>query len=344
MYKKLLFLIVLSGCGTPEEKKQGNSQPLFSVDYIVVKNAPFQEVFITQGDVIPNEMVSIQSEVNAKITGIHFAEGQSIKKGQLLFTLHDKEIQAQLKSTTARYQLAKNEAERRKQLLAVNGISAEEYEIAASQVLQLEGEKEFLEAQLEQYKIFSPLGGKAGLRMYSLGALVSPGNILTTLVEDYPVKIEFELPERFYSEIKQSDIIQLTIKGTANEMEAEVYAKDPQIDANTRSFTVRAINYDKNQKVLVPGKFVQVSVRVQRADESIMIPTDALMPDRGAQKVFLYKGGKAISKNVVPGYRGGEKIEILEGIDAGDTLITSGLLTLRPEAQVQLRTKKTTQN
>ncbi len=337
MYRKLLFLALLSGCGSPDENKQANPQPLFSVDFLTVKKSPFQEVYLTSGNILANEAVMLQSEVSAKITGTHFTEGAQVKKGQLLFSLHDKELKAQLKTATARHQLALSEAKRRKELLQVNGVSAEEYEIAASQALQYEGEKELLQAQLERYQIYAPLNGKAGLRMYSTGALVSPGNVLTQVVEDYPVKIEFELPARFYAEIKTNDTVSLELKGASKPRKAVVFAKDPQINENTRSFKVRALNADKNQKDLIPGKFIQVGVSIQRSDSAIMIPTDALIPIMGSQRVFVYRNGTAQAKEVVPGYRSGEKIEILQGLNAGDTLITSGLLTLRPEAAVQLR-------
>ena len=343
MYRYILILAILSGCGAADENKSGASQPLFSVSFLTVQKTHFEESFVSSGDIIPFEAVDIQSEVSAKITGIHFEEGAQVKKGQLLISLNDSELKAQLKSVSARYELARKEADTRKALLEVKGISQEEYDVAQAQALQLEGEKEFLQAQLERYQIRAPFNGRVGLRMYSLGALVSPDNTLTQLVEDYPVKMEFQLPERFFAEVQVGDTVRVNLKGKAKTKIAVVYAKEPRINETTRSFRVRAINNDRNERDLTPGKFIEVAVQVRRSEEALMIPTDAIVPMMGAQRIYLYKNGKAEAKEVIPGYRSGELIEILEGLNAGDTLITSGLLTLRPGAPVQLRNKKPTE-
>jgi membrane fusion protein (multidrug efflux system) len=175
------------------------------------------------------------------------------------------------------------------------------------------------------------------LRLLSEGSYATPSTKIVRLVKTSPLKIEFAIPERYASEVRPGYPIEFRIDGNDNVFKASVYAIDPKIDISTRTIVVRAL-YPNLKNELRPGRFASISMQLAQIDNTIAIPTEALIPEMDGEKVFLYNGGKASSRKVITGLRTESLIQIREGLEFGDTLLTSGILQLREGLPVQLDT------
>ena len=179
--------------------------------------------------------------------------------------------------------------------------------------------------------------GVIGLRNVSEGAYASPSVVVAKLTKISPLKIDFFVPERYANQIKPGTRLSFTIEGRQERFEAAVYATESKVDIATRTLAVRA-KYPNTQGKLLPGRFATVQIRMHEIPDAIAIPTEALVPEMGVDKVFLYKGGKAHAAEVKTGLRTDSSIQIIDGLNVGDTLITSGTLQLREGLPVKLDT------
>ena len=183
----------------------------------------------------------------------------------------------------------------------------------------------------------APFDGVIGLRNVSEGAYASPSVVVAKLTKIKPLKIDLSVPERYASQIKPGTRLTFTVEGYNETFHAEVYATESKIDPNTHYFSVRA-HYPNTRGRLLPGRFVSVKIRMHDIPDAIAIPTEAIVPEMGVDKVYLYKGGKARAVTVRTGLRTDSSIQIIAGLNVGDTIITSGTLQLRTDLPVKLDT------
>lgn len=281
----------------------------------------------SSGTTVANDHVEIRPEISGLITRLNIPEGTLVQKGFLIAKIKDDDILAQLKKIEIEEALAAQTEARHRKLLDINAISKEEYEISQSKVLTLKADRDLLKVQLARTEIRAPFTGKLSLRNISLGAYVTPTNIITTLTQFNPIKIDFTTPERYINDIKVGSTIRFKTDGSADVHSAKVVAIDPAIDANLRTLRVRALAQNSGNS-LIPGMFVNVMIDFRRS-QSIMVPTEAVIPVVDGMQVFVKRNGKADLVKVETGYRDVSRIEVLKGLNIGDTLITSGLITLK---------------
>jgi membrane fusion protein (multidrug efflux system) len=289
------------------------------------------------GTVLPNERVDMRSEISGRVREIHFKEGQRIAKGALLVKIDDSELRAHHSRAKSELDIAQKEAQRFEQLYSQKVASQREHDNAASALSVAKAELELIEAQLRKTDIRAPFAGVVGLRFVSEGTYVTPTTPITTLLDDRPVKVDFTVPERFAASVTKGDVVKFTVEGQSRVFEATVYALESIIDPSTRTMGVRATS-PNDDGLLVPGAFAQVDLLLPERD-AITVPSFALVPEMRGQRVFLYRGGKAEPVPVQTGLRTEDRVEITEGVSAGDTLITSALLQLKPGAPVTLATQ-----
>ena len=183
----------------------------------------------------------------------------------------------------------------------------------------------------------APFDGIIGLRNVSEGAYASPSVVVAKLTKISPLKIDLFVPERYASQIRPGTPLSFTVEGRNETFRAEVYAQESKVDIATRTLAVRAL-YPNTRGTLLPGRFVTVKIRLHDIPDAIAVPTEAIVPEMGVDKVYLYKGGKAQAVEVKTGLRTDSSIQIIEGLNVGDTLITSGTLQLREGLPVKLDT------
>jgi membrane fusion protein (multidrug efflux system) len=284
------------------------------------------------GTVLSNEEVQVRSQVSGQIEKIAFGEGARVARGAVLVKINDDELQAQLSRAKSRTAIAEQQAERQKQLFEKQFISQEEYNNAINELNVVRADGQLIEAQIAKSEITAPFDGTIGLRFVSEGSYVSPATVITTLQDNARMKVDFTIPEKYARMIGKGDSIRFSVQTRQESYSARIYSTDSRIDPATRTLRVRAATVNPGG-VLLPGAFASVVVSLNPR-KALTVPAYALIPELRGNKVFVCRGGKAESRPVVIGERSNDRVEIASGLAAGDTLITSGILQLRPGMDV----------
>ena len=231
--------------------------------------------------------------------------------------------------------LAEDRVYRQNTLLAKDAVSQEAYEQAQTELAMLKADIELVEANIRLTELRAPFDGIIGLRNISEGAYASPNSVVAKLTKRSPIKIEFYVPERYSNQIRKGTPLTFEVEGVLKSFPAVVYAVESQVENDTRKFPVRAI-YPNTNNELMPGRYVNVRIRMAEIPDAIAVPSEALVPELGIDKVFLYKNGKAQPVAVETGLRTDAMVQIIKGLQMGDTVITSGTLQLRTDLPVKL--------
>lgn len=330
VYPKVKPLFSSENNATPQ-----SSRPPLQVDVTIVQAQQAQDKIFTTGTVLANEEVELRSEVSGKITEIYLKEGQKVKKGELLIKVNDSELKAQLQRAQYRLNLATELERRQKKLLEKGGISQENYDATLNEVNVLKSEVALIKAQIDKTEIRAPFDGVVGLKYVSAGSYISPSTRIASLQNINPVKVDFSVPERYVSQVKEGDKISFTVQGTDQEFEGEIYAIEPKIESQTRTLQIRALS-DNTEGLLVPGAFADLELILRTIDDAVMIPTISLVPELQGQKVYLYKQGKVVQQRVQTGIRTEDQVQITEGVQPGDTLLTTGFLQVQEGMPVEI--------
>lgn len=319
----------------PGQAQGGARGGKLSVNAIVIKPAPLDNKLNVTGSVLPNESLELKSEVSGKIISIQFREGKQVKKGDLLIQMNDDEIKALLEKQRYNQKLNEDNEFRQRKLLEKDAISQEEYDNALNRLNTTVADIRLLEAQLAKTRIQAPFDGVIGLRFVSEGAYISPNNVIATLYNISPAKLEFAVPGRYSTQIAPGKKIRFAIESDLQVYEGQVYAIEPRIDPATRTLTIRAMA-ENRQGRLLPGQFVKVELILESLSNAILVPTEAVIPEQAGKKVFVMENGKAKEVFIETGIRTANSLEVLSGLKANDTLLTTGILQLRPGMDVQI--------
>ncbi len=287
------------------------------------------------GKLLPDEEVNLSFEASGKITEINFEEGTFVKKGQLLAKVNDKPLQAQLQRLVAQLKLAEDRVFRQNTLLKKDAVSKEAYEQVKTNLATLNADIDLVKANIQQTELRAPFDGIIGLRQISIGAFASPSTIVATLTKVSPLKVEFSIPERHANDIKIGANLSFNLEGKLEPLHAKVYARESKIDEETHTLTIRAL-YPNNNGAILPGRYVSIHLVKDEIENAIAIPSEAIIPEMGKDKVFLYKNGKAQPVDLITGIRTEKEVQVLHGLQEGDTIITSGTLQLRTGLNVTL--------
>lgn len=298
------------------------------VDAYVVKTTSLNETIEASGTLQSNEEVQIQPEITGRVTGLFFKEGTQVTKGALLVKIYDEDLKAQLQKLELQQQLAKTTLERQENLLKINGISRQDVDVTRNQVSAYGADIEYTRTQLQKTELRAPFSGRLGLRNISLGAIVTPATVITTLQQIDPLKVDFSVPEKYRTSIRQGDRVDFKVAGDAQTYNGSIYAIDPKIDLSTRTIKIRAIV--PNAGKLLPGAFARVQISLKNMPDAIMIPTQAVIPGTRDKKVAIADSGKAKFVIVETGIRNADNVQITSGLKPGDTVITSGILQIKP--------------
>ncbi len=326
--------LLLAGCGGSEEQAAGGGvMPPMAVQVHVLKAESLDNTITTTGTLMANEEVDLVSELAGRVTAIGFEEGGHVSAGQVLVRINDDELQAQLRKAEANLKLAKDDEGRKKQLLAVSGISQEQYDAAQAMLAGIQADADDLRARVAKSTIRAPFSGKVGLRSISEGGYVGSNTMIAKLQQTDPMKLEFAVPERYGRIMEPGAAVSFTLEGDTATYTGSVYAVDPSVDATTRTVKVRARSSNKDGR-LIPGAFAKVEVRLEKIDDALIVPAEALIPDIQGQKVLVMKGGLVKSARVQLGIRSANSVQLTSGVQPGDTVIVTGLLALRDGAPV----------
>jgi len=323
----LLFFSSLVSCGGEAPAEQKKTPPV--VEGYVVKPTHLDDLLEVSGTLLSQEETVLMPEISGRITMLNIQEGAVVQKGTLLVKMFDADLQAQSAKLKAQLSSAKQTAQRLKELYKVNGVSQQEYDLAETAVATLDAEIALIAAQISKTEIRAPFTGVLGLRKVSEGAYVTVGTPIAVLRQENQLKLDFSVPESYASSIQKSMKITFTVSGDTTKHEATVIATEQQVNQNTLNLQVRATVNAQSAR-LVPGSSAHVILQLGTTDSALVIPSAAVIPDVRFKKVMVVRNGKVAYTQVETGVRGSSEIEIVSGLKAGDTVVTSGIQFLRP--------------
>ncbi len=295
----------------------------------------FNDRFTALGTARAAESIQVTSRITSVISRINFTEGQQVTAGQLLLELDSKEIAADLAVAQASLRQSRSQFERSRQLADTRIISQSQLEELEAKMKMDEAQVQAARARLDNASIRAPFAGTLGLRRVSLGDLVGPDTVMTTLDDTRTIRLEFTVPENFLAELRKGLNIQATsVVYPERLFSGSVISIDSRVDPVTRAVTAIA-SIPNDEGLLKPGMFLTVALERARR-QVLMVPEEALSPRQGKQYVYLIQDGRALEREVAIGARSPGEVEIRSGLVAGDLIVTEGIQRLRDGAPVQI--------
>lgn len=338
----LVLALGLSGCGRKAET-QGGPLGMGGAD----RNAPARVVaqpadlvdfaYETEalGTAKANEAVDITAKATNRVIAFHFREGQQVKKGDVLVEFDGNEARANLAAAEAALKDSQGQFNRSRELFYSKALSESQLEQLEATMMANRAQVDAMRAKVNDTIILAPFSGRVGLRNVSVGSLVTPGQIITTLDDTSVIKLDFTVPETFLGSLAVGQTVEA--KGAAYPDEAfrgRIVTVDTRVDSVSRSATVRALIDNYNQR-LKPGMFMTVHV-TRSAGKALMVPEQALIPEGDRQYVYVVRDDTARREQVTIGKRRPGQVEVLNGLAAGDMVIVEGGDNLAEGARVQL--------
>lgn len=330
-----------AGAGASAPAGAGPSGPV-AVEVGKVEAVTLADDAQAVGSLRARQSVVVRPEVSGRVAKLGFVDGQRVRRGQLLVQLDDTLQQAQLRQAEAQAGIARTNLQRSRELLAQNFVSQSAVDQNAATLQVAEAQVALARAQLARMRIEAPFDGIAGIRSVNVGDYLKDGADVVTLEDTGAVYVDFRLPERFLAQIRPAQSVEVALDALpGRSFEAKVEAIDSQLDANGRSLLVRA-RLDNTKGVLRSGMFARVRIVFATRENALVVPEEALVPQGNRQylvKVIDGPNGSKLSQRLEAriGVRLPGKVEILEGLKAGDTVVTAGQARLMRPEPVPLR-------
>ena len=332
----LAISILLAACGGKgdaaagapgggEGGPPGGGMPPMPVEAVTLKTEKFAGGLQTVGSLRADEQVIVRPEIAGRIQRINFTEGGRVVAGQPLFTLDTATAQAAYNEAKANLENSRRNETRSKDLVAQKLIAASEYDRLTAQHVVDQARLESARTTLDKMTLRAPFAGHIGLRNVSVGEFVEAGQDLVTLVRLDPIEVDFSAPESALGKLQEGQKISITVDAFPNQVFAGVVeAIDPVIDPTSRSAKLRAQIPNPDGR-LRPGQFAKLQLDTGGAGgEGVLVPEQALLQDGNVRYVYTVVDGKAHRVEIKTGLRVPGKLQVTEGLKAGDVVITSG--------------------
>jgi membrane fusion protein (multidrug efflux system) len=327
-----IFSLMIS-CGEKKAKMKESTIGEFLVDAVKVIPQDFETQLKVTANLLPFEKVELKAPVSGTVLSIDAKEGQFVKEGQLIVHLDDRTWIAQEKGVKAKLLSAQSDLKRKQELLTMEGASQQDVDQAQAEVDDLKAQIEELNVKINLANVSAPFDGNLGMRDFSLGAYLNQGQVITTLSQNWKLKVDFNFPSQYYEQLKEGHFVRVISNNDT--VEAKIYAINPLVSSTSRTLQIRAV-FENNDKQFIPGNFAEVVVPIQVDKQAIIVPSDCIVPELNAQTVFVYHKGKVFRKKVELGARTSNRVQILSGIHAGDTVLTTGLMRVRDNFPVKI--------
>ena len=282
-----------------------------------------------------NEAIDVTPRISSVVSAIHFEEGQSVSRGDVLVELDSREIRAGLDLAEASLRERRSRYGRLETLAASQVVSEAELEEIRAQLQVAEAQVNSARARLDDTIIRAPFSGEVGLRRVSVGSLVQPATIITTLDDTAVMKLGFSVPEEYLPVMREGlEILAEAAAWPGRIFSGAVTSVDSRVDPMTRSLAVVALMPNED-RALRPGMFLQVEIS-RRRREVVLAPEAALVPRQGRQFVFVVEEGRASERQVSLGSRRPGQVEILSGLEPGEQIVTQGVQRIRDGLPVRM--------
>ncbi len=294
------------------------------------------------GSLRSRQGVMLRPEASGRVARLGFADGQRVRRGQVLVQLDDTLQQAQLQQAQAQASIARTNLQRSRELLAQNFVSQSAVDQNSASLQVADSQVALAQAQVARMKVLAPFDGTVGIRSVQLGDYVKDGADLVGIEDLSALHVEFTLPERFVARVRAGQAIELALDALPGELfTGRIEALDSQVDPNGRALRVRAA-VDNRGALLKPGMFARPRVVFAVREGAVVVPEEALVPQGARQLIFKVidgENGQKVSQRLEAklGLRLPGKVEILEGLKAGDQVVTAGHARLLRADAVPLR-------
>jgi membrane fusion protein (multidrug efflux system) len=312
-----------------------------AVEAVKVALQPMPQAITAVGSLRSDESVTVRPEVAGRISAIQFQEGQRVAKGATLIRLDPAINQAEVQQGRANLKLAQSKYDRAVDLAKSNFISGQARDEAENNLRVAEAGVQLAEARLAKMEIKAPFAGIIGLRVVSIGDYVKEGADVVNLESIDPLKVDFRVPEMYMKQVQVGQSLQVQLDALPGKtFEGKVFAVNPLVDAAGRSIVIRAIVRNSDTS-LRPGMFARVRLITRDAQNALVIPEQAIVPQGDEQFVFRIADGRAARVKIEVGQRRDGNVEVLKGLAASDTVVTAGQLKIRDGVPVTLAARPT---
>jgi membrane fusion protein (multidrug efflux system) len=322
-----------AGAGAAQGGGARNNAPA-TVMLAPVRSERLSQKLEALGNARANESVDVSSKTSNIVTAVRFRDGESVKRGQVLVQLDDAQTRADVATAQAVLTESESQYNRSRELMNTQALSKSSFDQLEGTVKANRSRLAAANARLEDTVIRAPFSGRVGLRRVSVGTLISPGDVITTLDDTSVIKLDFSVPENLLATLREG----LSVHATAPAFPGRAFAGtvasiDSRVDVNTRSVTVRALLANEDG-ALKPGMFLNVSLAKDER-EALVIPEEALTPEAERQYVFVVADGRASRREVRIGGRSPGSVEVLAGLKAGEQVVVEGTQKIRDGAEVR---------
>jgi membrane fusion protein (multidrug efflux system) len=287
-----------------------------------------------------NEAVEVTSKVSNIVTAVHFTDGQRVREGQVLVELDSAQARADLAAAEAASAESASQVKRSRELINSRVISESQFEQLEATMKANEARVAAARSRVADTVIRAPFSGRVGLRRVSVGSLVSPGTVITTLDDTSVIKVDFAVPENVLAGLREGLKVAVTAAAfPGREFTGTVTGIDSRVDPVSRSVTVRA-NLPNPDLALKPGMFLNVTLERDEHD-ALMVPEAALVPEQSRQFLFVVENGRAVRREVRIGRRQPGRVEIIAGLTAGEEVIVEGTQKARDGGAVHVLQRST---
>jgi membrane fusion protein (multidrug efflux system) len=302
--------------------------PAVTVITAVAQQRPINVGIEAIGTANANEAVSVTAKTANIVTAIRFSDGQSVRAGDVLVELDRGTVAADLAAATAAFEESRSQLNRSRELFATQAVSAAQYEQLEATMKANEARVDAAKARLADTYIRAPFTGRVGLRRVSLGTLISPGTVITTLDDLSSIKVDFSVPEMHVGQLRAGQAVAtLTNAYPGRKFDGKIVSVDSRVDPTARAVIVRAV-VPNGEGLLKPGMFLTVSVAQDRRP-ALVVPEEALVPEQARQFVYVVEGSKVAKREVMLGRREPGFVEVTAGVAAGERVVIEGTLKLR---------------
>jgi membrane fusion protein (multidrug efflux system) len=330
-----LFCTVFWLCSLVSVPTHANQGAL--VEVVKPERSLVRDELVTFGSLSPDESVMLRPEIAGRVAQLHFREGQYVEAGALLVSLDDSISRAELAQAQANLNLAEKNFQRAQMLFKRGASNAQALDEASAQQQASRASLALSQARLDKTRILAPYDGFLGLRAVSPGDYLSAGQDIVNLEVLDPLKVDFRIPQKAVSQVRLKQLIEISLDAYPGErFNGEIFAINPRLDEAGRSQAIRA-HISNSDGRLSPGQFVRVSVILAERPNALVIPEEAIMPVGDKLLVNLVVDGKVELREVKLGKRLAGKVEVREGLQGDETLISAGWQKVRAGAPVRTR-------
>lgn len=341
----LLLVALVAACSKGDAKTggpggpggAGGGPPAMLVEVAVARTDTAVDAIAATGEIEAVQSIALRPEVDGRIVGILFQEGQEVAQGAALFKVDDAELKSQVARAEADRDLAAQALTRTRQLIAQKASSQADLERAEATARSTQAELDLLQLRLERTTVRAPFSGVTGQRKVSLGDYVNSSSELVSLQTVNPERAAFQVPERYAERLRRGQKVTFRVAALpGQEFVGVVDFVDPVVQLPGRTITVKAL-VPNPKRSLQAGMYLDLRLAAEVRPNAILVPEEAIVPIQGANFVYVVQDGKASRRQVGLGIRVPGTAEIRSGLDAGDTVVVGGQERLQDGIPVMVK-------